>query len=358
MDPRLMNALPGHYVAPSLRGTLTVVEDQYHREANANLLKYRQQQQQAQQAAANNPPRSRTYPVPGTENWQQRPQNALPLKTLPPAYVQGTGQQFTYTGAPLRTLAPLHMPGSGQQQHAQPMQGQHGYNNLHAYQSPPPPVQQQQQMHHSPAQPTAMQAPWLDFGTDALSYAPMRPPANALCVMTPPPNVVYSLPVMSPPPNTVYDISMMSPPSPALYDAVPMMSPPSSAVYQPHPTTTSIPTADIAHLRGRQWTEAIEQRAQDFNNQPHQHPVQPSSYQQSTMSGPWCLDTSEYGGMFGQDSMYQSAPAQPQQAYQQQPPTPQAQSPMHHPSFSNVTVDFPDVNSIYWSMQNSRGQQE
>ncbi|KAH3987474.1 hypothetical protein HBH70_008670 [Parastagonospora nodorum] len=303
IDPRLINALPGHYVAPSLRGTLTVVEDQYHRKSNASLRRYRQQQQ----AAANVRPQYRAPTVPGTEDWQQYPRNALPVKTLASLYVQGLGQQYTRNSMPLRTLAPSYMQGSGQQQHPQPMQAVHGpysppsqYNTPYAYQPSSVPVPQQQQMHHYPAQPTAMQAPW--------------------------PNV-----------------SAIASPSG-------LMSPPANAVHQPHSTPTSITTADIAHLRGNQWTEAVEQRVHDFNHQSRPQSFQANSYQQPTMPTQQRTDTPTPTGIFGQVPMYQSAPAQSQQTY--------PRGLAHHPSFSNVTSAFPDVNSIYnWSMQNGRGQQ-
>lgn len=324
-------------MAPSLRGTLTVVEDQYHRESNEKLTNYRQQQRQAQQAAANLPAQHRA-PVPETENWQQYPQNALPVKTLALAYVQGMKQQYTPNAMPLKTLTPAYMRGSGQQQHPQPMQATHEPysppamtqppgsppsqdSTPYAYQPSPMPVPQQQQMYHYPVQQTAMQAQWLDPSTNAIPL--MGPPANAL-------------PVMSPPTNSLS-----------------MTSPPTNAVYQPHHTPTSIPIADIAHLHGNQWTEVVEQRAHDFNHQSH---LRANSYQQPTMPTPQHSNPANPAGMFDQVTMYQSAPALSQQTYQQTP-KPKAQSLVYHPSFSNVTSAFPDVDSIYWSMQKGRGQQ-
>jgi hypothetical protein len=308
-------------VAPSLSGTLTVTENQHYRQSNKLLSNYRQQQRREQHSATSALPhhRSPRDPTSGWASGQQYVNNAVPAQTLLLSYVQSLGQR----------------------KRPHPMQAMPNSENI----NPDGPI-----CHAKPFD--MLQQPY----TPAASAQPAMRPASQYCN-------AYAQPMPAPQPQQMrqYPVQPMSRPGSCPTSGVqtsPMAPatsamPAASAAHWLNSTATAIPTADIAHLRGNQWTEAVGQRARDFKLQLHQQPK---------MSMQELSDPANPAGVFGRaaaSNMYQPAPSQPQRAHHQpqqfalqMQPDQGGQGFANHPGYSNVMSAFPDLNNMYdWSIQ-------
>ena len=312
IDPRLIDAQPGHYMSPELSGTLTVAEDQYYRRQNQMLDDYRRNnaaapswQHQLQQAATPNPQSS--HQVPG-RGWSY---------VQPARYISPTKQ----------SQAPLYVQASGQRQGPLVPQAHHGVvgGSCNDLMSPParrlPPFQSLYQSFpgvgdaYSAAGPTSVEVPQRKNGFAYEQFTPRQQPLQHFPILP--------KPSQSPNQQPLYH----SGPTTPTQNFVPLAQ---STV----PQSAAIPTADIAHLRGNEWAEVAQQRVREFNELSQQEKAQKLlQLHQAQAEGP-------------------SAPApQPQHAHyqsSQQTPAQHAngqtgQGFTNHPGYSNIRSVFPDI---------------
>lgn len=351
IDPRLIHARPGQYVAPNLPSLLTVAEDRYHRNQNRVLSQYRQR----------NPP---------APSWQEQIQQAT-TATLPVRHShQGSsdawmhGQPSVHNPPPVQSLAPSHIQNFGQRQlpdATQPLRGNGGTSANHPMRQSVPFSMLQQ-----PFTPTmSMQAPAQPRQPFEDTFTRQSHPAPQQAVHHPKVQSTLNRGAAMTPTSPVDPTSMMSFAAP-------------TAWFNSRPASDAdIPISDITHLRGDQWVEAAEKRAHDFSllsrdqkawkllqlYQPDEHSNFPQETSPPTRASNIAQEhASSMPSVYSHpaaSSLYQAAPPQPQPAHLPHQQTGahggnsyEGQTHGNHPGYSNITSAFPDLNAMYeWSMQ-------